>query len=433
MTTIRDATITDLPAIVDIYNQSIPAGRATADTQPITAADRVEWFAQFDAEKRPIWVAEQQGHITGCVYLSSFYGGRPAYDKTAEISLYIESAAQGSGLGTLLMQKMIDACPRLGVTTLLGMYFDHNEATRRLNARFGFEPVGHLPEIAEIQGQQRGLKIAILRVGEHAAIRTPTAPRSNNNGQPIGPALPDWSPCPPPAKAIIEGRYCRLEPLSVAAHAADLYAANALDTTGASWTYLPYGPFANMAAYQSWLERFCLGDDPLFFSIIDRSTNRAIGIASYVNVDPDNGSIEVGHLHYAPDLQRTPLSTEAMYLMMKRAFQWGYRRYCWKCDSLNAPSRAAAQRLGLSFEGLFRHARVYNGRSRDTAWYAATDDEWPALQKALEAWLAPENFDADGLQKTRLSQQTQALLKGKTDRRPSPYIAQKSRSKLSPS
>jgi RimJ/RimL family protein N-acetyltransferase len=191
----------------------------------------------------------------------------------------------------------------------------------------------------------------------------------------------------------------------------NLYAANALDATGASWTYLSYGPFANQADYQSWLESFCLGDDPLFFSIIDRSTNKAIGIASYVDIDPSNGCIEVGHLHYAPELQRTPLSTEAMYLMMKQAFQWGYRRYCWKCDRLNAPSRAAAQRLGLSFEGVFRHARVYNGRSRDTAWYAVIDSDWPTLQKVIESWLAPENFDTNGQQQTRLSEQTHPHLK----------------------
>jgi L-amino acid N-acyltransferase YncA len=411
MTIIRDATLTDLPAIVDIYNQSIPGGRATADTQPITVADRLPWFAQFDTEKRPLWVAEQHGQIVGCVYLASFYGGRPAYDKTAEISLYISTAAQGTGLGTLLMQEMIDACPRLGVTTLIGMYFDHNEATRRLNARFGFEAAGHLPEIAEVRGQSRGLKLAILRVGKNASDPATAVPRNNEHDQPIGPALPTWAPCPLPTKAVIEGRYCRLDPLSIAAHTADLYAANALDATGASWTYLSYGPFANQADYQSWLESFCLGDDPLFFSIIDRSTNKAIGIASYVDIDPSNGCIEVGHLHYAPELQRTPLSTEAMYLMMKQAFQWGYRRYCWKCDRLNAPSRAAAQRLGLSFEGVFRHARVYNGRSRDTAWYAVIDSDWPTLQKVIESWLAPENFDTNGQQQTRLSEQTHPHLK----------------------
>lgn len=412
MTTIRDATIEDLPTIVSIYNQSIPAGRATADTRPITVEERTPWFAQFNPDKRPIWVAEQEGRIVGCIYLTSFYGGRPAYDKTAEVSLYIDSSAQGSGLGTLLMQSMIDACPRLGVTTLIGMYFDHNEATQRLNAKFAFQPVGHLPEIAEVRGEKRGLKIAILRVGADANKQnTASTARSNEHGQPIGPALPDWKSPPLPTKTTITGRYCRLEPLSITEHAEDLFAANALDATGASWTYLSYGPFADITSYTHWLSTTCLGDAPLFFAIVDRSTNKAIGVASYVNIDPKNGSIEVGHLHYAPELQRTPLATEAMYLMMQWAFAAGYRRYGWKCDHLNAASRAAAQRLGLSFEGIFRHARVYNERSRDTAWYAAVDSEWPALQQVIESWLSPENFDAQGQQKTRLSTQTRPLLK----------------------
>ncbi len=162
--TMRDATPADLSAIVNIYNQSIPAGRATADTQPITVADRVEWFKQFSPDKRPIWVAEEEGRIVGCVYVTSFYGGRPAYDKTAEISLYIDTDYQSKGLGTTLMQSMIDACPELGITTLIGMHFDHNEATKRLNDKFGFELVGHLPEIAEVLGQKRGLMISILRI-----------------------------------------------------------------------------------------------------------------------------------------------------------------------------------------------------------------------------------------------------------------------------
>ena len=164
--TIRDASETDLPAIIEIYNQSIPAGRSTADTVPITVAERVGWFQQFDSARRPIWVAENAGRIAGCVYLTSFYGGRPAYDKTAEISTYIDDDYQRQGLGTLFKQKMIAACPQLGVENLISMYFDHNEATRKLNEKFGFRVVGHLPEIADVFGQKRGLMIAILRVGK---------------------------------------------------------------------------------------------------------------------------------------------------------------------------------------------------------------------------------------------------------------------------
>ena len=164
MIAVRDATEADLPAIVEIYNQSIPAGRATADTRPITVDSRRAWFARFDPDKRPCWVAEEDGRVVGCVYLTSFYEGRPAYDQTAEISLYLDSAHQGRGLGSTLMRRMIDACPRLGVTTLVGMHFDHNEATRRLNQKFGFEEAGHLTEIAVVRGQRRGLLISLLRI-----------------------------------------------------------------------------------------------------------------------------------------------------------------------------------------------------------------------------------------------------------------------------
>jgi phosphinothricin acetyltransferase len=161
---IREATEADLPAIVDIYNQSIPAGRSTADTRPISVADRIEWFRKFDSSKRPIWVAETDGRVVATTYLSSFYGGRPAYDATAEISTYIATAFHRRGIGRRLKRFVIDQCPRLGVTTLLSMYFDHNDATRRMNESFGFEVVGHLKDIATVQGVKRGLVIAALRI-----------------------------------------------------------------------------------------------------------------------------------------------------------------------------------------------------------------------------------------------------------------------------
>ena len=139
-------------------------------------------------------------------------------------------------------------------------------------------------------------------------------------------------------------------------------------------------------------------NDPLFFAIIDQSTNCAVGVASYLRIDPNSGSIEVGHINYSPLLQRTPGATEAMYLMMKNAFELGYRRYEWKCNALNAPSRIAAERLGFSFEGIFRQAGVIKGRNRDTAWYSVIDPEWPALREAFVKWLEPSNFDPKGQQ-----------------------------------
>jgi phosphinothricin acetyltransferase len=161
---IRDATEADLPAIVDIYNQSIPGGWSTADTNPITVSDRVDWFRKFNPTKRPIWVAELEGQVVATAYLSSFYGGRPAYDATAEVSQYIATAYHRQGIGRRLKQWVIEQCPRLGVTTLLSMHFDHNEATCRINASLGFEQCGHLREIAIVQGQKRGLIISALRI-----------------------------------------------------------------------------------------------------------------------------------------------------------------------------------------------------------------------------------------------------------------------------
>jgi phosphinothricin acetyltransferase len=161
---IRAATEADLTAIVDIYNQSIPAGWSTADTRPIAVADRIEWFRKFDPTRRPIWVAEVDGRVVATAYLSSFYAGRPAYAATAEVSVYIATAYHRRGIGRRLKQWVIEQCPRLGVTTLLSMHFDHNEATRRINESLGFEQLGHLTEIALVHGHKRGLVISALRI-----------------------------------------------------------------------------------------------------------------------------------------------------------------------------------------------------------------------------------------------------------------------------
>jgi RimJ/RimL family protein N-acetyltransferase len=209
----------------------------------------------------------------------------------------------------------------------------------------------------------------------------------------------------------MQGRWCRLEPLDPDHHAEDLFRALAVDTEGRTWTYLAYGPFDTLASFRAWMSADCLSDDPLFFAISGLPDGKPVGVASYLRIAPASGSIEVGHIHYAPVLVRTPAATEAMYLMMSRAFELGYRRYEWKCDALNAASRAAAQRLGLSFEGIFRQATVYKGRNRDTAWYAAIDSEWPSLRETFLTWLAPRNFDAHGKQRTRLTDLTYPILK----------------------
>ena len=233
----------------------------------------------------------------------------------------------------------------------------------------------------------------------------------NHLGQSLGTIVEDWSPPPIPNRECVEGAYCRLEPLEPDRHAEDLFAAYALDAEGKNWTYLPYGPFESKETFRAWMEQNCATTDPIFFAVIDRETSKAVGIVSYLRINPTSGSIEVGHLNYSPLLQRTPAATEAMYLMMARAFELGYRRYEWKCHSMNAPSRAAAQRLGLSFEGVFRQATVVKGRSRDTAWYAAIDQEWPAINEAFKRWLDQSNFNEQGQQRSRLSEATAPILK----------------------
>ena len=222
--------------------------------------------------------------------------------------------------------------------------------------------------------------------------------------QPIGEALPDWSPPPSPPLRELSGRFCRVVPLSVAEHGDALFTAYSAERAGRMWTYLPYGPFADRASFDSWLATCAASKiDPLFFAIVDRTDERPAGLCSYLRIAPAAGTIEVGHLSYAPRLQQTAVATEAMLLLMRQAFELGYRRYEWKCDSLNAPSRRAAERLGFQFEGIFRQATVYKGRSRDTAWYSIIDKEWPQLKRTFEQWLAPDNFDAQGRQRRSLS------------------------------
>jgi RimJ/RimL family protein N-acetyltransferase len=233
----------------------------------------------------------------------------------------------------------------------------------------------------------------------------------NALGQPIGSPLPGWKGVPRPPREPMAGRYCRVEPIDPERHADDLYRANAAGTDNRNFTYLAVGPFDSLDAYRKWMESAVRSEDPLWHAIVDADTGKAVGVATYMRIDPAHGVIEVGNLNFSPLLQRKPAATEAMYLMMKRAFELGYRRYEWKCDSLNAPSRAAAQRLGFSYEGLFRQASVYKGRSRDTAWYAMIDSEWPELDRAFRRWLDPSNFDAQGRQRERLGDLTGPILK----------------------
>lgn len=229
-----------------------------------------------------------------------------------------------------------------------------------------------------------------------------TDPRT---GQSIGAPLPGWTARARPARIGLEGRSCRVEAFRVEAHAGDLWEVYADDTTGANWTYLGYGPFATQADFTAKMHELEQASDPLFYAVLTGAERRATGLASLMRIDPANGVIEVGHIHYSQRLKGSTAATEAMFLLMRHVFDdLGYRRYEWKCDSLNSPSRAAALRLGFTYEGIFRQATVYKGRSRDTAWYSIIDREWPALRARFERWLDPANFDASGRQLRRLSE-----------------------------
>jgi RimJ/RimL family protein N-acetyltransferase len=224
-----------------------------------------------------------------------------------------------------------------------------------------------------------------------------------DRGLPIGDPVPDWTPRPRPERTPMVGRYCRLEPLDVERHLDQLFVANRKDESNRMWFYLPYGPFDRLEDYRDWVQENSVGDDPIFHAVVVPDGG-AVGVASYLRISPEAGSIEVGGIAYSPRLQRTQAATETMYLMMRHAFDdLGYRRYEWKCNALNAPSRAAALRLGFTFEGIFRQAQVLKGRNRDTAWYSILDREWPPIKTTFERWLDPANFDASGRQREKLS------------------------------
>jgi RimJ/RimL family protein N-acetyltransferase len=233
----------------------------------------------------------------------------------------------------------------------------------------------------------------------------------NANGDPIGievgqaakPVLPD-------SGMLLSRSLSRLEALSAEAHAVDLFEAFSLDESNSLWTYLPQGPFRSVDEFSSWVQHVQGQQDLVFYAIINDQTNKAVGLSAYLRIDPRASSIEIGWLTFSPLMQKKPIATEAMYLMMKNAFDLGYRRLEWKCNALNAPSIKAAARLGFSFEGVFRQATIAKGHSRDTAWFSILDTEWPQVRSAIETWLASDNFDESGNQKLRLSGLTSPLL-----------------------
>jgi RimJ/RimL family protein N-acetyltransferase len=229
--------------------------------------------------------------------------------------------------------------------------------------------------------------------------------REHADKRPVGPLVQALPSGRTPKRAPLAGVYARLEPVDVAAHADSLYRlSHARPEDAVLWTYLAYGPFEDQAAFARWLEERSRSSDPLFFAIVEQALGKAAGMASYLNIVPANGTIEIGHIWFAPKLQKSRAATEAIFLLMRHAFDdLRYRRLEWKCDALNEPSRRAAARFGFTYEGTFRQHMIVKGRNRDTAWFALLDCDWPAVRAAFQRWLAPDNFDAAGRQRTSLS------------------------------
>jgi len=219
-----------------------------------------------------------------------------------------------------------------------------------------------------------------------------------------------WTPARVPQREALRGDSVRLEPVDVHRHRDALYAASHHDGAAPElFMYLPYGPFTDVNEFTTWLEACAASGDPLFFTVVDRGTNRPAGMASFMRMVPEHGVIEIGHIWFGPVLQNTPAATEALFFLLRHALDdLGYRRMEWKCNALNEASRRAAVRLGFAFEGIFYQHMIAKGRNRDTAWYSILDGEWPSLRANFETWLAPENFDAAGRQRISLSALTRA-------------------------
>lgn len=225
-----------------------------------------------------------------------------------------------------------------------------------------------------------------------------------SKSRPVGARVDQLPPGLAPDGRPLFGRWVRLEPAVAATHGRGLFESfDTSDPEGAIWTYMGYGPFESYEGFYAWLKAREASRDPLFYAFVRRDTGKAAGMGAFMRLDAANGVIEIGHIWMAPDMQRTRESTEAIYLMMRHAFdELGVRRLEWKCDALNAPSRRAAERFGFTYEGTFRHHLIVKGRNRDTAWYAMIDREWPGRRAAFQAWLKDANFDAAGRQKTPL-------------------------------
>jgi RimJ/RimL family protein N-acetyltransferase len=214
-------------------------------------------------------------------------------------------------------------------------------------------------------------------------------------------------------KQVHDGAVVRLEPLSAAAHADDLFEAGHVADRQEKFRYLPDSPPDDPSIVREWAEKAAESNDPMFFAVIDKATGKAVGRQALMRIEPKHGVAEIGHIYWGPAMARSAKATEALYLLMRHVFEdLGYRRFEWKCDNANEPSKIAAKRFGFTFEGVFRQHLIVKGRNRDTAWFSIIDGEWPALKGAYEAWLDPDNFDPIGEQRVALSALTSQALGG---------------------
>lgn len=215
--------------------------------------------------------------------------------------------------------------------------------------------------------------------------------------------LSNWTPRPRPERKLFEGRYVRLEPLDAQVHGDGLYEASSVADIDGRFVWLPDNPPQGRADFQPWLDTAAASADPMFFAVIDRQSGKIAGRQTFMRIDAANGVAEIGNIYWGPLISRRPAATEALFLFADHIFrELGYRRFEWKCNNNNTPSKRAAERFGFSFEGIFRQHLIVKGANRDTAWYSIIDGEWPDLSAAFTAWLDPDNFDAEGRQKRRL-------------------------------
>ncbi len=408
-------------------------------------ASLTDWLERLEGDGRRVWhayVDRESGKALGNGSIMNIAPGAGV----AEIgSIMFSPAMQGTVLGTAAMYLTLDHLFGLGYRRVEWTCDASNAPSRRAAERLGFTYEACFRQANVYKGRNRDKAVFSIidrewperkaaiegwldpsnfdaerrqraplatrlgadawPAGETPPPATPTEP--DLNGDPVGLPVPGWTAPPRPPTAPMEGQYCRLEQLSVT-HTEGLHEANTTDGDGRMWTYLNIGPFDSADAFRPWVADAAASEDPRHYAVI--VDGKPLGTASYLRIDPAAGSIEVGHITFSPLLQRTRAATEAMFLMMQWAFEAGYRRYEWKCNAANIPSRRAAQRFGFSYEGVFRQALLSKGRNRDTAWYACIDSEWPALKSAFEAWLDPANFDEAGLQRRRLSELTAPIL-----------------------